>query len=170
MTRFSRQIEAQIPRLRRYAMVLVRDAARADDLVQECLERAWQRRRLWKGGGELRAWLFTILHNLHANAARRAGRAPALVGLEEETGRLPGAPATQAEGLEFENLLAALDRLPEAQRQVVLLVGMEQMRYEEVAEILEIPLGTVMSRLFRGRERLRAMLAAQDSPPRRRMR
>lgn len=169
MPLFARQIEEQIPRLRRYALVLVKDPAGADDLVQECLERAWQRRGLWKGGGELRAWLFTILHNVHANAARKASRAPEVVALEEAAARAPGARATQSETLEFEGLLAALQRLPENQRQVVLLVGMEQLRYEEVAAILEIPLGTVMSRLFRGRERLRAMLSAQGAPPVRRI-
>ena len=162
MENLGRKMEEQIPRLRRYALALVGDPNRADDLVQDCLERAWQRLHLWKRGGNMRAWLFTILHNVHANSARKFFNSPTLVTLNNDWGG-PAVRASQSDGLELEDIMAALRRLPEEQRQVMLLVGMEQMRYQEVAAVLGIPLGTVMSRLFRGRERLRAMLSGKPS-------
>ena len=149
-------IEAQIPRLRRYARALVRDPARAEDLVQDCLERAWSRQHLFRAGTDMRAWLFTILHNLHANAARKHSRRPGFVPLDEAPPL--SHPPGQIHGVELSALQDALQQLPQEQRQVLLLVGMEQMRYREVAEVLDIPVGTVMSRLSRGRERLRVLL------------
>jgi RNA polymerase sigma-70 factor (ECF subfamily) len=149
-------IVAEIPRLRRYARALVRDVARADDLVQDCLERAWSRQHLWRNGGSLKSWLFTILHNLHANDARRLSRQPATVAVEDApTG---AQPARQDERLAVEDIVAALHRLSEEHRAVLVLVGVEQMTYEEAAGVLGVPVGTVMSRLHRGRERLRQLL------------
>jgi RNA polymerase sigma-70 factor (ECF subfamily) len=160
------QIEQHIPRLRRYALVLVGDPSRAEDIVQDCLERAWSRQHLFRPGSDLRAWLFTILHNVHANAARKYNTGPALVPLEDDVPVAPSRP-TQLDALELADLKTALARLPEDQRQVILMVGMEQMHYGEVARVLDVPIGTVMSRLHRARERLRGLLAAQHSPPRR---
>lgn len=157
MDDFGLQIEAEIPGLRRYALALVGDGPRADDLVQDCLERAWERKHLWKGEGSMRAWLFTILHNLHANAARKFNTGPRLVPLEKD-GQAPSVRAAQPDALEVDEVMNAVARLPENQREVILLAGMERVRYEQIAEILGIPLGTVMSRLFRGREKLRQML------------
>ncbi|MBI4081207.1 MAG: sigma-70 family RNA polymerase sigma factor [Candidatus Lambdaproteobacteria bacterium] len=157
MEDLGRLLEEQIPRLRRYAHVLARDSTRAEDLVQECLERAWQRMHLWTPGTDMRAWLFTIMHNLHANAARRYHTGPAFTSYEHSGAVTPVRP-TQHDALELEAVQAALDRLPEEQRQVVILVAMEQMSYREVADILNIPAGTVMSRLHRGREALRGLL------------
>jgi RNA polymerase sigma factor (sigma-70 family) len=148
---------AELPRLRRYARVLVGDRAAADDLLQDTLERAWARSRQWRDGGNLRAWLFSIMHNLRIDQLRRGG--PNVQSLDDEDHALPTRP-TQSDGLELLDLEAALARLPEEQRAVLLLVALEGMRYEEIAATLDIPLGTVMSRLARGRERLRALLAA----------
>lgn len=157
------QITNCIPRLRRYARALTGDRALADDLVQDTLERAWGRLHMWRRGTDLRAWLFSIMHNLYVNQAiARQGKAS--VAFEVEVLDLP-VPATQEERLLIRELLAALGRLPDDQREVVLLVGLEQMSYQEVAEVLGIPLGTVMSRLSRGRERLRALMSDRTSPP-----
>jgi RNA polymerase sigma-70 factor (ECF subfamily) len=157
----SRLIIAEIPRLRRYARALTRDREAADDLVQDCLERAWSRFHLWRRRDNLRAWLFTIMHNLHANHVRRAKSRPATTSLDlvEGSARLPALRPAQEDGLETRGIAAALDQLPEEQRQVLLLVALEQLSYEEAAQVLDIPIGTVMSRLSRARERLRRLLA-----------
>lgn len=165
MADFARLVTEQIPRLRRYARALV-GTQRADDLVQDCLERAWSRRGLWDGQGELRAWLFTILHNLYANSVRRQAGAPAFEPLPEED--LPAlAPSRHEAALELRDLERALACLSPEQREVLLLVGLEQMDYAEVATVLNIPPGTVMSRLARAREALRRALR---EPPRARLR
>jgi RNA polymerase sigma-70 factor (ECF subfamily) len=152
-----RSIEAEIPRLRRYARALARDIATADDLVQDCLARALGKLHLWQEGTDLRAWLFTILHNQYVNQVRRAVREGAAVGLSETEPMLTRAPH-QGKSLELRDLERAIAKLPEEQRAVILLVGLEGMRYEEVAEVLGVPVGTVRSRLSRGREALRRLM------------
>ena len=155
-----------IPRLRRYARALVGDRDMADDLVQDCVERALSRLHLWRREGDLRAWLFTIMHNVHVNAARRRNRTPTMVTIDPAMPHLtdPGlavAPA-QGAGLELAQLDRALGLLPVEQRQVILLTGLEGLRYEETAKVLGIPVGTVMSRLSRGREALRRMTSGDS--------
>jgi RNA polymerase sigma-70 factor (ECF subfamily) len=150
-------IVEQIPHLRRYARALLGSRTVADDLVQDCLERAWSRFHLWREGSNVRTWLFTIMHNLHANAARSASRRPRTVTLDDDVPAMP-VRATQEDGLEVALLEDALARLPEEQRAVILLVGLEDMSYKEAADVLDVPVGTVMSRLHRGRERLREMI------------
>jgi RNA polymerase sigma-70 factor (ECF subfamily) len=152
-----RSIEAEIPRLRRYARALARDVAAADDLVQDCLARALGKLHLWQAGTDLRAWLFTILHNQYVNQVRRAVREGVAVGLSETEPMLTQAPH-QGKRLELRDLERAVAKLPEEQRSVILLVGLEGMRYEEVAEILDVPIGTVRSRLSRGRDALRRLM------------
>lgn len=151
----SRALLAELPRLRRYARALVGERTAADDLVQDTLERAWSRAAQWRPDGELRAWLFGIMHNLRMDQLRRPGLPTRP--LEDEDFELPTRP-TQTDALEVGDLDAALARLPEEQRAVLLLVALEEMRYEEVAATLGIPIGTVMSRLSRGRERLRTIM------------
>jgi RNA polymerase sigma-70 factor (ECF subfamily) len=152
-----RSIEAEIPRLRRYARALTRDVVAADDLVQDCLARALGKLHLWQEGTDLRAWLFTILHNQYVNQVRRAVREGVVVGLSETEPMLTRAPH-QGKRLELRDLERAIAKLPEEQRSVILLVGLEGMRYEEVAEILDVPVGTVRSRLSRGRDALRRLM------------
>jgi RNA polymerase sigma-70 factor (ECF subfamily) len=151
---------AELPRLRRYARALVGERAAADDLVQDTLERAWSRGGQWRPGSDLRAWLFGIMHNLRIDQMRR----PALntTDLDDEFVE-PPSRATQSDGIEFADLATAVMALPEEQRAVMLLVALEEMRYEEVAQTLAIPVGTVMSRLARGRERLRRLLDERNS-------
>ena len=150
----SAEIVAHIPRLRRYARALAGDGHRADDLVQDTLERALAKFYLWRRGSDLRAWLFTIMHNVFINQLK-ARRELALDDAVEDA--LQSAP--QSDPLELRDLDAALRRLPVEQREVLLLVGLEQLSYAEVSKALSIPVGTVMSRLSRGRERLRALMS-----------
>lgn len=161
-------ILAQIPHLRRYARALLGDKARAEDLVQDCLERAWGRLHLWRDGSNLRTWLFTIMHNLHANAARTASRRPQTVPLDESGFAAP-TRAAQEDGLELASIEAALATLSEEQRAVILLVGLEEMSYQQAAAVLDVPIGTVMSRLHRGRERLRQVLTGSGGTALRRV-
>lgn len=157
MNDFAWRLEAEIPRLRRYARALARDAARADDLVQNCLLRALAKQHLWEPGSDLRAWLFTILHNQHVNDVRRAVREGKNKAIEE-TEPLLTVPPNATAALLLRDLERAIARLPEEQRQAILLVGLEGLRYEEVAKILGVPIGTVRSRLSRGREALRRLM------------
>ena len=157
----SRAILAELPRLRRYARALVGSREAADDLVQDTLERAWSRVAQWQPGSELRAWLLAIMHNLRIDQMRRP--ALAVTSLDDEAIELP-ARATQTDLIELGELETALSCLPEEQRAVLLLVALEDMSYAQVAATLNIPAGTVMSRLARGRERLRAILDARSKP------
>ena len=158
----SSAILTELPRLRRYARAMVGNRAAADDLVQDTLERAWSRLAQWQVGSDLRAWLFGIMHNLRVDQLRRPGLNAQPMG--EEEFEVP-IRATQSDHLELSDLEVALARLPEEQRAVLLLVALEEMSYEEVAGTLEIPLGTVMSRLSRGRERLRLILNGGQPVP-----
>ncbi len=148
-----------IPRLRRYARALLRDAARADDLVQDTLERALAKLDLWRPGSDLRAWLFTLMHNLFVNQVRASGNhAPCEL---DEAHDVP-VSGGQAEAMAVRDIHAALARLPPEQREVMLLVGLEQFAYADAARILGVPQGTVMSRLSRARERMRQLLDGQQ--------
>lgn len=169
MTEFIAEVELCIPSLRRYARVLTRGSDGADDLVQDCLERGLGRRHLWRRRGSVRAWLFTIMHNIHANDTRRWAGRPRLVPIEETEAALSH-PAKQHDRLVLRDVETALGRLPEEQRQVLLLVALEGFSYREVAAVLRIPAGTVMSRLSRAREALSAMVEGDSRPKLRRVR
>ena len=148
-----------IPRLRRYARALVGDRATADDLVQDTLERAWAKLHLYRRGTDLRAWLFTVMHNVHVNRVRAARITDPL---EDEMPEL-AQRAPQGDALLVRDLDRAITRLPAEQRAVLLLVTLEEMSYETVARTLDIPIGTVMSRLSRAREKLRTMMLGQGA-------
>jgi RNA polymerase sigma-70 factor (ECF subfamily) len=163
MTDIRPRIAAEIPRLRRYARALTRDVTAADDLVQDCLTRALSKVHLWQEGTDLRAWLFTILHNQYVNQVRRAVREGTVVGLSDTEAVLTSAPS-QGKRLELRDLERALAKLPDEQRTALLLVGMEGMRYEEVAAVLDVPVGTIRSRLSRGREALRQLMDLATEP------
>lgn len=156
-------ITAELPRLRRYARALLKDAAAADDLVQDCVERALDRIHLFRDGTNLRAWLFTIMHNTHVNALKRLNRRTDTQPLDPAIENRHAAPPTQDQGLAIRDLEAALARLAAEQREVVLLIGLEGMSYKETAEIVGVPVGTVMSRLARGRERLRRLMDPESA-------
>lgn len=147
-------IEPLIPALRRYARALMKDRAAADDLVQDCLERAitnWGRRR---ADGNPRAWVFTILHNLAMTRLKQGSRRARDVTLDDAQEDVFAVAPAQDNGLRYRDLLAALARIPEDQRSVLLLTTVEDLTYAEAAKVLDVPIGTVMSRLSRARERL----------------
>ena len=163
MSYFARLLEAEIPRLRRYARALTRgDSARADDLVQNSLVRAIAKQHLWEPGSDLRAWLFTILHNQFVNDVRRSAREGTIVDIDEAATNLTTKSNAMA-SLELRDLENAMNELAPEQREVILLVGLEGMAYDEVASILQIPIGTVRSRLSRGRDQLRRLMG-MDAP------
>jgi RNA polymerase sigma-70 factor, ECF subfamily len=164
MSEFSCLVEGQIPRLRRYARALTRSADRADDLVQDTLVRALTKGHLWQPDTDLRAWLFTIMHNQYVNTARREMRNGASVDIEQLASALP-ATADPSKGRELVELDRALARLPDEQREVILLVGLEGMGYQSAAQILGVPIGTVRSRLSRGREALRDLMSRPEAKP-----
>lgn len=146
---------ACIPRLRRYARALMGERAGADDLVQDTIERGWRKLSSWRCGSDMRAWLFGIMHNLHVDQIRKPA-VPTEV-LDDDT-PIPLVNAAQTDGLEIRDMESALRQLPAEQREILLLIALEEMTYEEVALTLRIPIGTVMSRLSRGREKLRAWM------------
>jgi len=151
----SRAIITELPRLRRYARALLGDRVAADDLVQDTLERAWSRIAQWREGSDLRAWLFSIMHNLRVDQLRRG--VLTTHSLDDDASEVPTRP-TQSDRLEVMDLESALRQLPDDQREVLLLVALEEMSYADIAAALGIPIGTVMSRLSRGRERLRQIM------------
>lgn len=163
MGRFVSLLEQEIPRLRRYARALTRDVVRADDLVQETLLRAFRKEHLWEPGTDLRAWLFTIMHNQYVNEVRRATRDAASLDVQDCSTFLI-ANSDPSASRQVQELEHALSQLPDGQRQVILLVGLEGMSYEDVAAILQIPIGTVRSRLSRGREVLRNLMGMDPKP------
>ncbi|RPI46095.1 MAG: RNA polymerase sigma factor [Betaproteobacteria bacterium] len=149
-------IRENIPHLRRYARALTGNREAADDLVQDTLERALTRAALFRPGGNPRPWLFTIMHNLFVNQVRSAAVRKTMQLDPAAAG--PAVADTAQDGLAVRDIERALQLVPADQREVVLLVGLEDFSYEQTARIAGIPVGTVMSRLSRGRDRLRALL------------
>lgn len=166
MSMLESQIEAEIPGLRRYARALSGNTAQADDLVQDCLERALSRLALWRRDGNLRAWLFTILRNVWIDELRRRKVRPDMNAMDESCDTMASAPS-QMDRLAVRDLAAALAQLAPEQRETVLLVGLEGMSYAEVAAVTGVPMGTVMSRLKRGRDRLAQLMHGGESAIRR---
>lgn len=162
MTQFLDEIEAHIPSLRRYARALTSNADTADDLVQDCLERAIRKRSLWRPTGALKSWLFKMLLNIHRNNLRRSrftNHAPI-----DELPSEPAISAVQTDRLALNEVAGAIDKLPHDQREALLLVVLEGMSYTEAAQTLQIPPGTLMSRLGRARTALRQMTAEDQTP------
>lgn len=162
------EILALIPRLQRFARALTHDVVTADDLVQDCLARALEKIHMWEPGTDLRAWLFTILYRQHISHTRRDARRREGVELQESDASLM-LPPNQTARLELRDLERGLAKLPEEQRSVILLVGLEGMDYAEAAAAVNAPLGTVRSRIARGRESLRkatGLFPARHSPRR----
>lgn len=160
------RIEAEIPALRRYARALCGDAGLADDLVQDCLERALSRLFTWRRGAAMRPWLFTILRHVWIDELRRRNARPEVGGMDDAL-EAAAVPAGQVDRLAVRDLAAALAMLAPEQREVVLLVGLEGLSYAEVAEVTGVPPGTVMSRLKRGRDRLAVLMQGGEPAIRR---
>ena len=156
------QLSGHVAGLRRYAFALTGGQQEAEDLVQDTLLRAVAAAKSFRSGGNLRAWLFSIMHNAFVSGTRRRG--PRLVELDDETAA-PAATPVQLIKLELRDTLGALARLPEPQRAALSLIALEEFSYDEAARVLEIPVGTLMSRLARGRETLRQMTRGESRPP-----
>ena len=154
-------IVAEIPRLRRYARALTGRSDTADDLVQDTLERALVKWRFWQRDRELRPWLFSIMHNLHVDGQRREGR---IDFRDDDDLPVQVQRAAHDDALELRDIERALGLLPLEQREILLLVGLEELSYADVARVLKLPQGTVMSRLSRGRKRFRALLLGATIP------
>ncbi len=152
-----------MPALRRYARALTRNADRADDLVQDCLERAIRKQGLWRPTGSLRGWLFRILLNLYRNELRSARRRGEHVSVETLLVEPAVAPA-QPGRIALAEMARAIDALSAEQREALLLVVLEGMSYGEAAQVIGVPLGTLMSRLGRARAALRTLTGAGDEP------
>jgi RNA polymerase sigma-70 factor (ECF subfamily) len=152
------QIEAHIPALRRYASVLERGRQDQDDLVHDCLVRALTRLHTHRDDSTLQSWLFTIMHNLFVSQWRyKTPRGHTTISGRISVDGYP-LPPEQEHQIELRETLRALNKLPEEQQKVLVLIAIDDLSYAEVAQVLGIPLGTVMSRLSRGRERLRRIL------------
>ncbi len=167
MGEFERRLEAEIPALRRYARALLRDNERGEDLLQDSLERALSRRHLFLWPSNLRAWLFRIMRRVHLNNLRTARRRPLGLGLEDAASA--AIPADQIPHVEIMETLAAFDRLPIEQREVLLLIVVEGYSYRKAARMLGVPAGTVMSRIARAREQLRDLSRDATGPRLRRV-
>jgi RNA polymerase sigma-70 factor, ECF subfamily len=152
----SAEIVTHVGALRRYARALVGNPSDADDLVQECLTRVLAQMRAWREVRDVRAYMFTTLHNVFIDNGRRKRSAGGEVPIDDVVGHLVS-PPTQGIRLEVRDMVDALGQLPREQREVVLLVGVEGMSYVEAANVIGVPIGTVMSRLSRGREALRQL-------------
>ena len=161
MTDFAGLLEEQMPRLRRYAVALTRSQDKADDLVQATLVRAIAKQHLYKPDTNLRAWLFTLLHNQHVNDVRRSARQGSAINIEDAASDLVAVTDPTA-SRQLTELDRAIGKLPVEQRQVILMVGLEGMSYNEVATILMVPIGTVRSRLSRGRSLLRQLMGIDE--------
>ncbi len=152
----------ELPRLRRYARALVRDADAADDLVQDCVERSLSRLHQFREGTDMRPWLFTIMHSIFVNGVSRRKTTVDIEEISPSQETRLSTPPEQGKGLVMRDLEVAIARLSDEQREVVILIGLEDMTYKQAAEITGAPLGTVMSRLARGRERLAQMMNGND--------
>jgi RNA polymerase sigma-70 factor (ECF subfamily) len=160
---FLDEIEATVPALRRYARALTRNADRADDLVQDCLERAIRKRSLFAPSGALKAWLFRILINLWRNDLRFERRRGDHVPIDSLVSE-PSVAAAQPGRIALAEMSRAIDRLPDDQREALLLVVLEGLSYHEAASVLGIPAGTLMSRLGRARATLRTLTGSGEEP------
>ena len=145
-----------IPHLKRYAYSLIRDADHAEDLLQDSLQRAFEKIHLWKPDNNIRSWLFTIMHNIHASQARRYHNGPKFVNDDAALDNHSGSSCSK--DMEIRDLQNALATLSPDHREIIHLICVEELKYEEVAAILDLPKGTVMSRLYRAREQLRAFM------------
>jgi RNA polymerase sigma-70 factor (ECF subfamily) len=147
----------QLPTLKKYALKLTRSAHLAEDLVQDCLARALSRRHLFNSDANIRPWLFTVMHNLHVSNCRQSGVRLAFTRNQMAISS-EGREATQEHVTDLGRVFRAINTLPKEQRDVVVLVTLQELSYQETAEALGIPIGTVMSRLARGRDKIRALL------------
>jgi RNA polymerase sigma-70 factor (ECF subfamily) len=163
-TAFQRDLLAELPHLRRFARALAGDAALADDLVQDCVERALKKQHLYDVARPLRAWLYAILRNIHVSQWRQSSHFGVLADIDNMGSNEPAQEPEQEQNMSLALITEALDHLPPQQREVLVMVSLEEMSYREVAELTGVPIGTVMSRLSRARSALQAILEERGTP------
>ncbi len=156
-------IAREIPHLRRYALVLVNNDDLADDLVQDCLERAIRKRHLWKRRGSIRSWLYRVLYNVFLNQGLQRARTRRQVSIDAVS-IVPSEPARQEQRLAYRDVSDAMRMLPGNQRAAIALTAVEGLSYDEAAQVLDIPIGTLRSRVARGRDRLRELYVQPADP------
>jgi RNA polymerase sigma-70 factor, ECF subfamily len=166
---FRQQLTAELPYLRRFARALCGDAALADDLVQDCVERALSRSSLYDPARPLRAWLFAILRNIFISGLRKSSRLQVVKTVDELYEGEDAVRAEQETNISLKLIAQALDQLPDQQREILVLVSLEEMSYREAAEIIGVPIGTVMSRLSRARNHMQQLLEERGTPVLRRV-
>lgn len=161
MTRkkWNKQLTEQIPHLLRYAKALTRNTDMAEDLIQDCLERAWSKRSLWNPQRKLRPWLFTIMHNLYINEINKLVNKHQHVSVDIS---MIDERVDDSQVLRINELDKALGKLNPGYREIILLAGLEGLSYKEIAVVTDLPLGTVMSRLSRGREKLKQLMDGSE--------
>jgi len=165
MEYFKRKLSQIIPELRRYSFALINHKDSADDLVQDSLERALTKSHLWTDSKPLKPWVFSIMHNIYANNARRYSRMPLLTPIQD----LDDLHHSHEMDTSLNDMMNSLNQLTNEHREILLLIGLEQMSYAETAEILCIPIGTVMSRIARARKNLRSTMHENTVPHLRRV-
>jgi RNA polymerase sigma-70 factor (ECF subfamily) len=162
---FETEAMPHVDRLFRHAMWLLRNRAEAEDLVQETLVQALQSFHRFTVGTNCRAWLVSILHQVRANRQRKQGRTPIDASLDDRAANVVPFVPPIPDRLTDEDMLLALQQIPPHHQEVILLCDVEEMTYKEIAAALAVPVGTVMSRLHRGRELLRTELARRGAGP-----
>jgi len=165
MDYFRHKLSQLIPELRRYSFALINHKESADDLVQDSLERALTKKHLWCDNKPLKPWVFTIMHNIYANNARSYSRSPQLTPLQD----LDESHHSHEVDTSLSDMMNSLNQLTKEHREILLLIGLEQMSYAETAEILDLPIGTVMSRIARARKSLRTNMQEHTVPQLRRV-
>ena len=158
----------QLPHLLRYAKALTRNNDLAEDLVQDCLERAWVKKLMWNSQRRIRPWLFTIMHNLYVNQIKKQTISTTSVENYDSIDTLLTVTADNrnldnSSLLRLRDLESALGKLSPEYREIILLAGLENLTYKEISKVTALPLGTVMSRLSRAREKLRTLMEGDDS-------
>ena len=169
MNDLQKQLLSELPYLRRFARSLCGDAALADDLVQDCAERALKKSHLYDPTRPLRAWLFAILRNIYISGLRKNARHTIAKTVDDLEMGEDAVPPDQETGMSLALITDALDSLPTQQREIVVLISLEEMSYREAAEIVGVPIGTVMSRLSRARSQLHQILEERGAPVLRRV-
>lgn len=155
---FSTRLIAEVPYLRRFARGLCGDASLADDLVQDCLERGLKKRHLYDADRPLRAWLYAILRNIHVSQWRRSSQFGVIADIDDLGELEPSVAPQQEQNLSITIITQALDKLPQQQREVLVMISLEEMSYKQAAEVIGVPIGTIMSRLSRARLALHQLL------------
>jgi RNA polymerase sigma-70 factor, ECF subfamily len=161
---FQDELIALIPHLRRFARGLCGDAALADDLVQDCIERALAKSHLYDPSRPLKAWAYAILRNGFISGLRQEGRSHVVKTIDDLAAHEGITQPEQEQQLSVAQIKDALDLLPAQQREVIVMVALEELSYREISDMIGAPVGTVMSRLCRGRQALRGILERRGQP------